>query len=192
MDESELTIRLAEAAAIPAQIAAQLKAWEKAVRRIVHLTRSSASFIFLGRGIHYPIALEGALKLKESAYINAQGYPSGELKHGPNALVTEGTPLIMIATVYTSDPDSVQRYDKVIQLMRDMRAQGATIIAIANTGDATVAELAAHVIYVEEAREVLMTISEVIPLQFFSYWFAIASGVDVDHPRNLTKAVLAE
>ena len=76
--------------------------------------------------------------------------------------------------------------------MRDMRAQGATIIAIANKDDTTVAELAAHVIYVEEAREVLMTISEMIPLQLFSYWFAVENGIDVDHPRNLTKAVLAE
>ena len=101
MDSSELKLRLAEIAALPAQIAAQLSLWEQAVKRIVYLNRSAGSFIFLGRGIHYSIALEGALKLKESAYINAQGYPSGELKHGPNALVTEGTPLIMIATVYT-------------------------------------------------------------------------------------------
>jgi glucosamine--fructose-6-phosphate aminotransferase (isomerizing) len=192
IEDSELKIRLAESAALPARIAAQLKAWEAAVKRIVDLNRSAGSFIFLGRGIHYPIALEGALKLKESAYIHAAGYPSGELKHGPNALVTEGTPLVMIATVYPADPDSLQRYEKVVQLMRDMRAQGATIIAIANAGDETVTELATHVIYVEEAREVLMTISEVIPLQLFSYWLAIANGVDVDNPRNLTKAVLAE
>ncbi len=192
MEDSERKTRLGEIAAMPARIGAQLKLWEEAVELVVELTRSSGSFIFLGRGIHYAIALEGALKLKESAYVHAEGYPSGELKHGPNALVAEGTPLIMIATVYRADPDSQQRYEKVIRLMRDMRAQGATIIALANAGDATVAELATHVVFVEEDREVLMAISEVIVLQMFSYWVAVGHGVDVDHPRNLTKAVLAE
>ncbi len=192
MDDAELQLRLAETAALPAQIEAQLNSWEQAVQRIVELNRSAGNFIFLGRGIHYPIALEGALKLKESAYIHAEGYPSGELKHGPNALVAEGTPLIMIATVYPDDADSQQRYDMVIRLMRDMRAQGATIIALANTGDATVSELATHVISIDPAREVLMAICEVITLQFFAYWVALDNGVDVDNPRNLTKAVLAE
>jgi glucosamine--fructose-6-phosphate aminotransferase (isomerizing) len=192
MDDAERKTRLAEIAALPARIAAQLKPWEDAVKRIVDLNRDAGNFIFLGRGIHYPIALEGALKLKESAYIHAEGYPSGELKHGPNALVADGTPLIMLATVNPADPDSLQRYEKVVQLMRDMRTQGATIIALANTGDATVAALATHVLSIAPDREVLMTISEVIPLQLFSYWVAVDNGVDVDHPRNLTKAVLAE
>ncbi len=192
MHDSELKLRLAEIAALPDLIEAQLPLWEESVKQVVALNRSANNFLFLGRGIHYPIALEGALKLKESAYIHAEGYPSGELKHGPNALVADGTPLIMIATVNTGDPDSVQRYDKVVRLMQDMRAQGATIIAIANTGDTTITDLATHVIFVEEAREVLMTISEVIPLQLFAYWVAIENGVDVDNPRNLTKAVLAE
>jgi len=192
MDDAELEVRCAEIAALPAGIEAQLEGWEDAVRRIVDLNRSATSFIFLGRGIHYPIALEGALKLKESAYIHAEGYPSGELKHGPNALVADGTPLIMIATVNTSDPDSLQRYEGVVRLMRDMRAQGATIIAIANTGDVTVPSLATHVIFVEETREVLMAIEEAILLQLFAYWVAVDHGVDVDNPRNLTKAVLAE
>jgi glucosamine--fructose-6-phosphate aminotransferase (isomerizing) len=192
MDDAALKIRLTEIAKLPGQIAAQLERWEEAVKRTADLNREANSFIFLGRGIHYPIALEGALKLKESAYVHAEGYPSGELKHGPNALVSDETPLIMIATVDSSDPDSVQRYEKVVRLMRDMRDQGATIIAIANTGDATVPELAAHVIFVDEARELLMTISEVIVLQLFAYWIALDHGVDVDNPRNLTKAVLAE
>jgi glucosamine--fructose-6-phosphate aminotransferase (isomerizing) len=192
MEDAELKIRCAEIAALPARIAAQLEAWDDAVKSIADLNRLATSFIFLGRGIHYPIAREGALKLKESAYIHAEGYPSGELKHGPNALVADGTPLIMIATVNPADPDSLQRYDGVVRLMRDMRAQGATIIAIANTGDETVPGLATHVLFVEEAREVLMAISEVILLQLLAYWVAIDHGVDVDNPRNLTKAVLAE
>ena len=192
MEASELKVRLEEMAGLPERIAAQLEAWERAVRQIVAETRASESFIFLGRGLHYAIALEGALKLKESAYIHAAGYPSGELKHGPNALVADGTPLIMIATFYPDDPESVQRYELVVRLMRDMRAQGATIIAIANAGDAVVAELATHVVPVEPDREMLMAIAEVIPLQLFSYWVAVDRGIDVDHPRNLTKAVLAE
>ena len=192
MDSSELSMRLAEVAALPERIAAQLDRWEQAIRHVVKHTRSAESFIFLGRGIHYAIALEGALKLKESAYLHAAGYPSGELKHGPNALVAEDTPLVMIATVDTGDPDSVRRYEMVVRLMRDMRAQGATIIAVANAGDTTVAALAEHVVSVDEDREVLMTIAEVIPLQLFAYWVAVGHGIDVDHPRNLTKAVLAE
>jgi glucosamine--fructose-6-phosphate aminotransferase (isomerizing) len=148
--------------------------------------------LFLGRGVHYAIAREGALKLKESAYLHAEGYPSGELKHGPNALVVEGTPLVMVATVDRSDADSVQRYEKVVQLMREMREQGATVLAVANAGDTVVGELANHTVYVAEMREPLLTISEVVPLQLLSYWMAINNGIDVDHPRNLTKAVLAE
>ena len=189
---SELAVRLAEVRKLPAQIQAQLKAWDNAMQHVAHEYRDAKNFLFLGRGIHYSIAREGALKLKESAYLHAEGYPSGELKHGPNALVAEGTPLVMMATVDRSDPDSIQRYDKVIALMRDMRSQGASILAIANTGDDLVAGLANHTVSVEELREPLLAISEVIPLQLLSYWMAINNGIDVDHPRNLTKAVLAE
>ena len=150
------------------------------------------SFLFLGRGIHYPIAREGALKLKESAYLHAEGYPSGELKHGPNALVGEGTPLVMIATVDHDDPDSTQRYEKIVHLMRDMREQGANILAIANAEDQTVASLATHTIAVLPASEAILTISEIVPLQMFAYFMAINNGIDVDHPRNLVKAVVQE
>ena len=192
IDAAELKLRLTEVAALPGQIEMQLKDWEEAMHRTAYQYRDAKNFLFLGRGIHYPIAREGALKLKESAYLHAEGYPSGELKHGPNALVAEGTPLVMIATVDHSDPDSVQRYEKVVQLMRDMREQHASILAVANTGDETVAELADHTVYVAEMREPLLAICETIPLQLLSYWMAINNGIDVDHPRNLTKAVLAE
>jgi glucosamine--fructose-6-phosphate aminotransferase (isomerizing) len=192
MDAAELKQRLSEVAALPGQIEIQLRSWEEAMHRVAYQYREAKNFLFLGRGIHYPIAREGALKLKESAYLHAEGYPSGELKHGPNALVAEGTPLVMIATVDHSDPDSIQRYEKVLQLMRDMREQNASILAIANTGDETVAELADHTVYVVEMREPLLAICETIPLQLLSYWMAINNGIDVDHPRNLTKAVLAE
>ena len=192
MDPTELKQRLSEVATLPAQIEAQLPGWEEAMHRVADQYRTAKNFLFLGRGIHYPIAREGALKLKESAYLHAEGYPSGELKHGPNALVAEGTPLVMIATVDRSDPDSIQRYEKVIQLMRDMRGQHASILAIANTGDEIVPTLADHTVFVNQMREPLLAICETIPLQLLSYWMAINNGIDVDHPRNLTKAVLAE
>jgi glucosamine--fructose-6-phosphate aminotransferase (isomerizing) len=190
--DDELKAALIETATLPERIAAQLDGWEAALRRIATQYSSAQSFLFLGRGVHYAIAREGALKLKESAYLHAEGYPSGELKHGPNALVGEGTPLVMVATVDSSSADSQQRYEKVIQLMRDMREQGATILAIANTGDDEVAKLASHTVFVDEMREPLLAICEVVPLQLFSYFMAINNGIDVDHPRNLTKAVLAE
>ena len=130
--------------------------------------------------------------MKESAYLHAEGYPSGELKHGPNALVSDATPLVMIATVDRSDAESVERYEKVVHLMREMREQGAEIFAVANAGDEMVASLAANVVFVDEMREALLPIAEVIPLQLFAYFMAVNHGIDVDHPRNLTKAVLAE
>jgi glutamine---fructose-6-phosphate transaminase (isomerizing) len=192
LSESELKERLSELTTLPASIEAQLKGWDDAMLIIANRLHHAKNFLFLGRGIHYAIAREGALKLKESAYLHAEGYPSGELKHGPNALVVDGTPLVMIATVDRSDPDSVQRYDKVVQLMRDMREQGATILAIANAGDEAVGGLASHAVYVTEMRDPLLAICETIPLQLLSYRMAINNGIDVDHPRNLTKAVLSE
>lgn len=189
---AELRVRLGEVALLPAKIEKQLKGWDDAVRRVARHYHAAKNFLYLGRGLHYSIAREGALKLKEAAYLHAEGYPSGELKHGPNALVAEGTPLVMIATVDRSDGDSRLRYEKVLQLMRDVRAQGASVLAIANIGDDVVGELASHTVYVEECREALLAICEVIPLQFLSCWMAVNNGIDVDHPRNLTKAVLAE
>jgi glutamine---fructose-6-phosphate transaminase (isomerizing) len=192
IDRSELALRLKEAAKLPSQIETQLQGWDDAMREVADRYRDAKNFLYLGRGLHYAIAREGALKLKESAYLHAEGYPSGELKHGPNALVAEGTPLVMIATVDRDAADSVQRYEKVLQLMHDMREQGASVLAIANSGDQAVGALASHTVYVEERREALLAICEVIPLQLLSYWMAINNGIDVDHPRNLTKAVLAE
>jgi glucosamine--fructose-6-phosphate aminotransferase (isomerizing) len=183
---------LREAAALPALISSQMDGWQDQVHTIAGKYIDATSFLFLGRGVHYPIAREGALKLKESAYLHAEGYPSGELKHGPNALVGDGTPLVMLATVDRSDKGSVERYEKVVQLMEDMRTQGADILAVANRGDDRVAALATNVIEVRETSEALLPICEVIPLQMLSYFMAIQNGVDVDHPRNLVKAVVEE
>jgi glutamine---fructose-6-phosphate transaminase (isomerizing) len=170
----------------------KMKSWESQVCQLAKQYQSFKNFLFLGRGVHYAIAREGALKLKESSYLHAEGYPGGELKHGPNALVSDGTPLVMVATVDRSDPDALFRYEKMVQLMRDMKAQGANIIAIANEGDVAVAALANVTVTVPELPESILPIAEVVPLQMLSYFMAINNGIDVDHPRNLTKAVVQE
>ncbi len=192
MSEDELASALKSIRALPALIERQLKGWRASVEEVAAHYATAKTFLFLGRGVHYPIAREGALKLKESSYVHAEAYPSGELKHGPNALVDDDTPLVMIATVDRSDAESVERYERVVALMRDMKEQGARILALANTGDTTVSELASHTLYVEETSEALLTICEVIPLQLFSYFMALQNGIDVDNPRNLSKAVLSE
>ena len=192
LSAGQIKKRLIELSSVSAKVAKQLPGWQTAVSAVAYEYTAAKNFLFLGRGIHYPIAREGALKLKESAYLHAEGYPSGELKHGPNALVGEETPLVMIATVDRSDTDSILRYEKVLQLMRDMREQGAKILAIANSGDDSVKALATNVIFVDEASEALLPLFEVVPLQLFSYFMAINNGIDVDNPRNLTKAVLID
>ena len=187
-----LSTRLNELEGLPDLVERQLEGWVDAMRLAADGLRSAKTFLFLGRSVHYPIAREGALKLKESSYLHAEGYPSGELKHGPNALVSDTTPLVMIATVDHANPHSVEQYEKVLHLMGDMKTQGAKILAIANTGDSAVQELADRTIAVEPCSEGLLPICEVIPLQLLSYFMAINNGIDVDHPRNLSKAVLAE
>ena len=130
--------------------------------------------------------------MKESAYLHAEGYPSGELRHGPNALVSGGTPLVMIATVDRSNKESIDRYRKVVQLMHAMREQGADIFAVANKGDELVGVLATNVVWVEETQEALSPITEIIPLQLFAYFMAVERKINADRPRNLAKAVLVE
>ena len=192
LSAAEIGTALDRLSTLPDLVQRQLAGWEASAAAVAHRYHDPNSFLFLGRGVHYPIAREGALKLKESSYLHAEGYPSGELKHGPNALVSESTPLVMLATVDRSDPASVERYDKVVQLMTTMREQGADILAVGNAGDAAVAALATARIEVEETSEPLLAITEVIPLQMLSYFMAVQRGIDVDHPRNLSKAVLAE
>ena len=187
-----LSARLLELEGLPDMVAAQLCKWEEDARGVAAKYKNAKSFLFLGRGLHYPIAREGALKLKESAYLHAEGYPAGELKHGPNALVSESTPLVMIATRDSRDHESVLRYERMLQLLMDMSAQGANVLAVANEGDHDVAALATQTLFVKETREALLVICEVIPLQMFSYFMATQGGIDVDSPRNLSKAVLVE
>ena len=149
-------------------------------------------FLFLGRGIHYPIALEGALKLKEISYIHAEGYPAGEMKHGPNALIDENLPVVVLATKDPDDPDSVLRYEKTTSNIKEVTARSGKAIAIATEGDDEIHESADHVLYVPEAPELLLPILEVVPLQLLAYHIAVRRGCDVDQPRNLAKSVTVE
>jgi len=183
---------LVELAGVPDSIAAQLPAWERTIAALAPLYSDAQNFLYLGRGVHYAIAREGALKLKESSYLHAEGYPAGELKHGPNALVSAHVPLVVLATVDADDPESLLRYEKTASLLYDMREQGARVLALANTGDTTIASLATHTIWIEPACESLLPITEVVPLQLLAYTMAVNHGVDVDRPRNLTKAVTTE
>jgi glucosamine--fructose-6-phosphate aminotransferase (isomerizing) len=149
-------------------------------------------FLFLGRGIHYPIALEGALKLKEISYIHAEGYPAGEMKHGPNALIDEDLPVVIIATRDPDDPASMVRYEKTISNLKEVKARSGKVIALATEGDEEINEAADHVIHIPAATEELSAILEIVPLQLLAYHIAVRRGCDVDQPRNLAKSVTVE
>jgi glucosamine--fructose-6-phosphate aminotransferase (isomerizing) len=187
-DEIQLSVQ--ELRGLPAQIERQLPAWQSQMAALAAKYAGATTFLYLARGVHYAIAREGALKMKEASYVEAEGYPTGELKHGPNALVSESVPLVVLATVDRSVEGSVLRYEKTLQLLEDMRKQGARVLALANSGDREVAALASDCVEVEPASEHLLPIPEVIPLQLFSYCMALERGVDVDRPRNLSKAVI--
>ena len=149
-------------------------------------------FLYLGRGIHYPIALEGALKLKEISYIHAEGYPAGEMKHGPNALIDENLPVVVLATHDESDPDSVTRYEKSVSNIQEVKARDGIVISIVTAGDHLARKASDHVIEVPAAPELLAPLLEIIPLQLLAYHIAVRLGCDVDQPRNLAKSVTVE
>jgi glucosamine--fructose-6-phosphate aminotransferase (isomerizing) len=150
----------------------------------VHFYESS-NFLFLGRGINYPIALEGALKLKEISYIHAEGYPAGEMKHGPIALIDEHMPVLAIAL-----KDAV--YDKMISQIEQAKARGGIVIALATEGDTSIADKADHVLYIPDTPPLLSPVVAVLPLQMLAYAIAVRRGLDVDQPRNLAKSVTVE
>jgi glutamine---fructose-6-phosphate transaminase (isomerizing) len=149
-------------------------------------------FLFLGRAIHYPIAMDGALKLKEVSYVHAEGYPTGETKHGPNALIDENLPVVIIATHDPESPGSVLRYEKSLGNIAGFKKQSSRVIALTSEGDKKVSKLADHTIFIPHAPELLSPILEIVPLQLFAYYMAIKRGLDVDRPRNLVKSVTLE
>src|SRR5213082_892056 len=152
----------------------------------------SQDFLLLCLGLHYPIALEGALKLKEISYIHAEGYPAGEMKHGPNALIDENLPVVVLATHDESDPDSVTRYEKSVSNIKEVKARDGIVISIATAGDRLAREASDHIIELPPAPELLVPLLEIIPLQLLAYHIAVRRGCDVDQPRNLAKSVTVE
>jgi glutamine---fructose-6-phosphate transaminase (isomerizing) len=151
-----------------------------------------SDFLYLGRGIHYPIALEGALKLKEISYIHAEGYPAGEMKHGPNALIDENLPVVVIATRDESDAASMTRYEKTVSNLQEVKARDGIVITVVTEGDRLARASSNHAIEIPAAPELLSPILEIIPLQLLAYHIAVRRGCDVDQPRNLAKSVTVE
>lgn len=172
-------------AKVPEQVDWILKTQKETIRAIADKYRDSSDFLYLGRGYNFPIALEGALKLKEISYIHAEGYPAAEMKHGPIALVDEMLPVVFIAT---QDPF----YEKIVSNMQEIKARKGRLIAVVSEGDTQAAELAEDYIDVPEADEILAPLLSVIPLQLLSYYIGVERAVDVDKPRNLAKSVTVE
>ena len=165
---------------------------DEQVEELSKLYVRSQDFLFLGRGIHYPIALEGALKLKEISYIHAEGYPAGEMKHGPNALIDENLPVVILATRDQNDELSRLRYEKTMSNLKEVKARSGQVIALATEGDQEIKHDADHVLYIPPAPEELLPILEIVPLQLLAYHIAVRRGCDVDQPRNLAKSVTVE
>ncbi|HKV79154.1 MAG TPA: isomerizing glutamine--fructose-6-phosphate transaminase [Candidatus Sulfotelmatobacter sp.] len=177
---------------LPEAIEKNLSTWDGLAEEFARAHFHAEKFLYLGRGVHYAIAREGALKLKEISYAHAEGYPVGELKHGPNALVDENLPVVVLATCDRNDPDSVLRYRRTLEVMKEVRSRRGQLVVVATEGDQEVATIADRVFNVPAAPELLLPILEVIPLQLFAYYVAVKKGYDVDHPRNLVKAVVTE
>ena len=149
-------------------------------------------FLFLARGIHFPIALEGALKLKELSYIHAEGYPAGEMKHGPNALIDENLPVVFLAAYDPTSPESHQRYEKVLNNIKEVKSRDGIIVSVGNENETDLIESSDHFIPLSSTTEFLLPILEVIPFQLLAYHCAVRRGCDVDQPRNLAKSVTVE
>jgi glucosamine--fructose-6-phosphate aminotransferase (isomerizing) len=191
LDEAQSIKLVQELTKLPGKLESILN-HDEACENLAKQYQKVQDFLFLGRGIHYPIALEGALKLKEISYIHAEGYPAGEMKHGPNALIDENLPVVVLATRDPDDPDSVLRYEKTMSNIKEVTARSGKVIAIATEGDEEIHESADHVLYVPKAPELLLPILEVVPLQLLAYHIAVRRGCDVDQPRNLAKSVTVE
>jgi glucosamine--fructose-6-phosphate aminotransferase (isomerizing) len=158
---------------------------ERAVSQVAEKYQGFDDFLYVGRNLNYPIAMEGALKLKEISYVHAEGYPAGELKHGPIALIDEKMPVVAVVT-------KSRVYDKMASNIEEAKSRGARVIAVATKGDALVKEKAEQVIYVPDVPEDFGPMVNVVPLQILAYKIAVLRGCDVDKPRNLAKSVTVE
>ncbi len=192
VSDAESLHLVTELAKLPSKLEEVLRAVDDQCQQLARVFSTSNDFLFLGRGIHYPIALEGALKLKEISYIHAEGYPAGEMKHGPNALIDETLPVVCIATKDPTDPSSVLKYEKTLSNIQEVTARSGRVIAIAIEGDDHITQLVEHTIHIPQAPELLLPVLETIPLQLLAYHIAVRRGCDVDQPRNLAKSVTVE
>lgn len=191
LSAAELRKQIAALQALPAKLEKVLLC-QSACAQVAEKNFIASDFLFLGRGVHYAAALDGALKLKETSYIHAEGYPAGEVKHGPYALIDPMTPIVFLAAYDAEDPGSDARYRMTLQNMRDVRERQGRVIAVAVEGDREVRNYASDVIYIPSAPELLLPVLEIVPLQFLAYHVALRRGVDVDNPRNLVKSVTVE
>ncbi|MBC7587073.1 MAG: SIS domain-containing protein, partial [Chitinophagaceae bacterium] len=155
------------------------------IQAIAQKYKDAKDFLFLGRGYNFPVALEGALKLKEISYIHAEGYPAAEMKHGPIALVDENLPVVFVAT-----KDSY--YEKIVSNVQEIKARKGQVVAVATEGDEVIPGMSNDVMFVPDTDEIIAPLLSTIPLQLLSYYVGIAKGIDVDKPRNLAKSVTVE
>ena len=184
LSRSEFHQLTAELERIPDKVQRILESNDK-IKEIAHIYHQATNALYLGRGSSFPVALEGALKLKEISYIHAEGYPAAEMKHGPIALIDEEMPVFVIATKGTS-------YEKVVSNIQEVKARKGKIISIVTEGDVQVKELSDHYIEIPETDEHLVPLLATIPLQILSYHIAVMRGCNVDQPRNLAKLVTVE
>jgi glucosamine--fructose-6-phosphate aminotransferase (isomerizing) len=184
MSQSQCQETIDGLCAIPEQMRKVLEQNDR-IKEIADKFCDRENWLFLGRGYHYPVALEGALKLKEISYIHAEGMPAAEMKHGPIAMITEGMPVVFLAT-------RGSQYDKVMSNIEEVRARGGVVIAVATEGDRQIQRHSDHVIYIPHALEPLQPLLSVVPLQLLAYHAAVTRGCNVDKPRNLAKSVTVE
>jgi len=175
---------LADLAAIPHAVA-DILAREKHIERVAKKYGTARDFLYLGRGVNYPVALEGALKLKEISYIHAEGYPAGEMKHGPIALINEEMPVVILIP-----HDDV--FQKTLSNLKEVESRGGRIIVVTDSASADLQDVAWEVIEVPKTNELLTPLVQTIPLQLLAYYVAVYRGTDVDQPRNLAKSVTVE
>jgi glucosamine--fructose-6-phosphate aminotransferase (isomerizing) len=184
IDEKRYQHLLMELHDIPEKVAQILKDTSN-IQAIAEKYKDASDFLYLGRGYNFPVALEGALKLKEISYIHAEGYPAAEMKHGPIALVDDKLPVVFVAT-------KDKYYEKIVSNVQEIKARKGKVIAVATEGDEIIPGMADDVMFVPDADEALAPLLSVIPLQLLSYYIGIAKGLDVDKPRNLAKSVTVE
>jgi len=184
ISESNYHLHLQELERIPAKVE-QALAQNEHIAKVAEIFKNATNFLYLGRGYNFPVALEGALKLKEISYIHAEGYPAAEMKHGPIALIDDQMPVVVIATKHG-------HYEKVVSNIQEIKSRKAKIIGVVTKGDQHVRTLADHVIEVPETLEAFTPLLTTIPLQLLSYYIAVLRGCNVDQPRNLAKSVTVE